>query len=144
MFWWIILAIVVTFGVAILVRVTPVGLLLGGLMAAPFGLLLGSGPNSGAVTGSFANFFAAVVSCFAGLVLGSLILSHHTTLGWYWILCVPVAGVWLIAHSIFASNPIPEKMNGLYMEVWPNLLGSAGAVIACYYLARLWFSMYGG
>jgi hypothetical protein len=142
MFWWIVLAIVVTFGVAFLIRITPVGLMLGALLAAPFGLLFGTDfKDRGAISGTFANLFVAFIACFAGLVLGGLILSHHTALGWYWILCVPVAIIWFIAHLTFTNNPVSERTSGLYMEAWPNLMGCAGAVVACYYLVRPWFKM---
>ena len=77
-------------------------------------------------------------------MLGGLILSHHTALGWYWILCVPVAVVWFIAQLTFANNPMSERISGLYMEVWPNLWGCAGAVVACYYLVRPSFKIEDG
>ena len=140
MFWWIVLAIVVTFGVAFLLRVTPISTLMGMLLAMPFGFLLGDKENRGARTGTFANLFCSFVSCFAGLVLGGLILSHHATVGLYWILCAPVVGIFLIVGLATASDPVPqEMMNKGYMEAWPNLIGCAGAVVACFYLVRPWF-----
>ena len=142
MFWWIVLAIVVTFGTAFLIRITPISLMLGFLLAVPFGLLFGADfKDEGAIRGTFTNLFVAFIACFAGLVLGGLILSRHTALGWYWILCAPVAIIWFIAHLTFANNPVSERTSGLYMEVWPNLAGCAGAVVACYYLVRPWFKM---
>ncbi|MGA2766483.1 MAG: hypothetical protein ABSG17_24325 [Spirochaetia bacterium] len=139
MFWRLVFAIVVALGVTLLLRYT-FGIVLGALLA---GFLLGDEKNSGAriATLVFANVFAAFISCFAGLVLGGLILSHHTAVGSYWILCVPVAGVFLILAQITGSDPAGKMRMKGYMEAWPNLIGYAGAVIACYYLARPWFTM---
>ena len=143
MFWWIVLAAFVTFGAAIVLKITRISTLSGGVLAVPFlWLFFGFKENeaSRAATGTFGSLFAAFTSCFAGLLLGSLILCRHTPAAFYWILCVPIVGVLLMTQFVLASHPIPcEKMSDLYMEAWPNLTGSVAAVVACYFVAGPWF-----
>ncbi len=143
MFWWIVLSVVVTFGTALLLRVTRISTLFGGLLALPFvWLFFGFKENetSRAATGTFGSLCASFLSCFAGLLLGSLILCHHTPAGFYWILCAPVVGILLMKHFVLESHPVPaERISSLYMEAWPNLIGSVGAIVACYFVSGPWF-----
>ena len=125
MFWWIALAIVVTFGTAILLKVTRASTVLGGLIAVPFARLFFRSADTEAsrvLTGTLGSLFAAFLSCLAGLVLGSLILSHHTPREFYWILCAPVAGIALLVQFTLASHPVPQdQARSLLMEPWPTL-----------------------
>ena len=144
MFWWIVLAVMVTFGAAILLKVTRASTVLGGLIAMPLGWLLFRSEDteaSRAFTGAAGSLFAAFLSCLAGLVLGSLILCHHTPREFYWILCAPVAGIVLMVQLVLASHPVPAELaRSLFMEAWPNLVGSVVAVVACYFLSGPWFA----
>jgi len=144
MFWWIALAVVVTFGTAILLKVTRASTVLGGLIAVPLARLFSRSADteaSRALTGALGSLLAAFLSCLAGLVLGSLILGHHTPREFYWILCAPVAGVVLLVQTALASHPVPEeRARSLFMEPWPNFVGSVGAVVACYFVSGLWFA----
>ena len=144
MFWWIVLAVVVTFGASFLLKVTRATAVLGGLIAMPLRWLLFRSEDteaSRAFTGAAGSLFAAFLSCLAGLVLGSLILRHHTPREFYWILCVPVAGIALVVQFAVASHPVPEdRARSLLMEPWPNFVGSVGAIAACYFVSGLWFA----
>ena len=144
MFWWIALAVVVTFGAAFLLKVTRATAVLGELIAMPFRWLLFRSEDteaSRAFTGALGSLFAAFLSCLAGLVLGSLILRHRTPREFYWILCAPVAGITLVVQFVLASHPVPaERARSLFMEPWPNFVGSVGAVVTCYFLSGRWFA----
>jgi len=144
MFWWIVLAVMVTFGAAIFLKVSRVSIILGGLIAVPLARLFfqfKDSEASQAFTGALGSLFAAFLSCLAGLVLGSLILCRHTPHEFYWILCAPIAGIMLMVQFVLAAHPVPvERARGLFMEAWPNFLGSVGAVAACYFLSELWFA----
>jgi len=105
MLWWIVLSVVVTFGAAFLLKVTRASAELGGLIAMPLGWLLFRSEDtegSRAFKGALGSLFAAFLSCLAGLVLGSLILRHHTPREFYWILCAPVAGIALLVQFTLA------------------------------------------
>ncbi len=145
MFWWMVLAVGATFGAAIILKVTRISTLLGGLLVIPLTLIFRfkEDGTSRAVTGTFGSLFAAFLSCFAGLLMGSLVLCHHVPPGFYWILCAPVVGIILMIQFVLAKRPIPtERANGLFMEAWPNLLGSIGAIAACYIIAGRWFKWF--
>ena len=140
MFWWIVLAVVVTFGASVLFRMARISTVVGGLLAIPSTwLLFGFKENEAtkAVTGAFGDLFAAFVSYCAGVLLGSLILCHHTPLGYYWILCAPVVGIMLMIRFARGAHPILGGAGSL--EAWPNLIGSLGAIVACYCVAGPWF-----
>ena len=144
MFWWIALAVVVTFGAAFLLKVTRASAVLGGMIATPLGWLLFRSQDteaSRAFTGAAGSLFAAFLSCLAGLALGSLILRHHTPREFYWILCAPVAGIALMVQFTLASHPVPqEQARSLLMEPWPNFVGSVGAIVACYFISGQWLA----
>ena len=144
MFWWIVLAVVVTFAAALLLKVTRASAALGGLIAMPLAWLLFRSEDteaSRAFTGAMGSLFAAFLSCLAGLVLGSLILRHHATREFYWILCAPVAAIALVVQFALASHPVPEeRARSLFMEPWPNFVGSVGAIVACYFISGQWFA----
>jgi hypothetical protein len=57
------------------------------------------------------------------------------------MLCAPVAGIVLVVQLVLASHPVPaERARSLYMEARPNIVGSVGAVVACYFLSAPWFA----
>jgi len=142
MFWWIVLAVVVTFGAAILLKVTRASTVLAGLIAIPLTqLLFWDDGASRAVEGALGSLLAGFLSCLAGLLLGSLVLCHHAPRALYWMLCAPVAGIVLVVQLVLASHPVPEeRARSLFMEARPNIVGSVGAVVACYFLSAPWFA----
>jgi len=69
MFWWITLAVVVTFGAAILLKVTRASTLLAGLIAIPLTRLLflfNDDEASRELEGTLGSLLAAFLSCLAG------------------------------------------------------------------------------
>ena len=144
MIWWIVLAVAVTFGAAILLKVSRASTVLGGLIVMPLRWLLFRSEDtegSRAFTGALGSLFAAFLSCLAGLVLGSLVLRHHTPRVFYWILSAPVAGIALVVQFALASHPVPsDQARSAFLEPWPNFVGSVGAIVACYFISGRWFA----
>ena len=143
MFWWIVLGIIVTFGAAILPKVTRISNFSGALLAAPLTwLLFGFKENETNEGGD--RHLRQPVHCvrllFCGAPHGQPHPSSSHTDWSYWLLCFPVAGITLMIQFILAKHPIPtERASGLYMEAWPNLVGSVTAIVACYLVTGQWF-----
>ncbi len=142
MFWWIVLATFVALITSYVLNATPVGSLLAILPAYLVKLIFGIGlgqesQESKGVLVTFMHLFQSLISCFAGLLLGSLVLRGRYPIGFYWLLCGAIALVTVI--KLKAVGELPDQNIPLLMEAWPNLIGPILAIVFCYQLVRPWF-----
>jgi len=141
MFWWIVLAAVVS-----LISSYLVGLLLAlpsFFLAWPFfqisRLILGKESELAKyLLGILSNLFRISLTIFCGLILGTLVLRNHSPMGFYWVLVASVT-ITVVGHnSTITDSPTPGYPPRI--EKRASWLGYLVAVIVCYLIAKHWLS----